>query len=86
VPWLQLPLVAETLERGDRRHWHGGRLLERQVAGLHGDRVPDTDVLGQGAAPAAEDLVPRLNVPDVSADRFHRPGEVDSQSGALRLA
>src|SRR6516162_8609066 len=37
LPWLKPSLVAEPLQRGDRGHRRGGRLLEGDAAWLAGD-------------------------------------------------
>src|SRR6266508_4488088 len=74
----KLPVVAQTLERGERCDRHGRRLLERQVRRLSRDFHRHGDVLGERSASAlsAEDVVTRVKVGDVLADRFHRPREV----------
>ena len=82
VPRLDLPLVAKALQRGERRHGHGRRLLERHVRRLRHDRslLANAHVLGEGAVSPAEHLVTRSKLRDVLADRLHRPGEVDAES------
>ena len=83
LPWLNLPLVAKPLQCGERRHRDGRRLLQRQVGRFRRDCVANAHVLGEGSVPRAEYLVTRSKLCDVSADRFLRPREVDSQSVAL---
>src|SRR3989442_12186743 len=75
LPWLNLPLVAKTLQRGERRHGHGRCLLERHVCRLrhHCSILANTDVLGECATPPAEHLVTRSKLRDVLPDRFPLP-------------
>src|SRR5215211_1607413 len=86
LPRLDLPLVAEALQGGERRDGHGRRLLEREAGGLRRDSDANVHVLGEGSGPAAEDLVTGPELRDVLADRFHRPREVDAEPALPRLA
>src|SRR6266571_4486922 len=60
LPRLELSLVAQTLERGERRRRHGRRLFERQVSRLQCDGASaSAGVLRECAALRAEHLVTR---------------------------
>ena len=84
---LKLAFVAKALERGDCRGGYGRRLFEGHVGRLQRHRSRASGhVLREGAAPRAEDLVTRLKVGDVPADRLDRPGKVAAHQAGLRLA
>ena len=84
LPGLQLAVVAERLERCDRRDRNGGRLLERHVGRLrHEPHLPGRCVLGPRARPRAEHLVARLELRDVAADRFDATGEIGAHARVL---
>ena len=87
LPRLELSLVAQTLERGERRRRHGRRLFERQVSRLQCDGASaSAGVLRECAALPAEHLVTRLKLAHVATDRFDRPREVAAEEPGLRLA
>ena len=71
---LDLALVAQTLQGGDRRDGNGGRLLKGDVGRFQRDGAirANTHILGEGAVPPAEYLVARLELRHVPADCFDR--------------
>ena len=82
---LHLPVVAEPLQRRERRDRHGGRLLEREVRRL--GRYPPVhraNDLGKRAGVRAEDLVTGPEALDVLADGLDDPREVVSDQARLR--
>ncbi len=69
-------LVAERLDRRDRSHRDGGRLLERQVGRLLGNRILHAHVLGEGTRATAVDLVAHREVGHGLADCLDHAREV----------
>ena len=63
-------------------------MLEGHVGGLERQCpiLADSDVLGEGAASAAEHLIPRSKPLHVPADRFDRPCKIDAHSCGRRCA
>src|SRR5712692_8932663 len=81
LPGLNVTFVAKTLQRCDRRHSHGARLLEGDVRRFRHD-CPirwNGHVLGVGLARPAEHLISRLKLLYVSAGRLNRPCKVSAQ-------
>ena len=73
-------MVAEPLQRGERRERDRRRLLERQVRGLPVDRLARDHVLGERAAVAAVYLVAGREAVHAAADRLDDAGEVAAES------
>ena len=83
---LKSAAVAQPLEgrqSGDRK---GGRVLEGHLCRLEGGCLLDAGVLRKRSVRDPEDVIPRLEVGDVLADRLHRAGEVDADRRGLRPA
>jgi hypothetical protein len=77
VPRLNPPLIAKTLQVGERRHWHRSGFLERQLFRLPDQgRLGSARILGKGSAARAENRVARLEPGHVPAHHFHLAGHV----------
>jgi len=83
---LKLPVVAQSLQRRERRHGDGCCLLEGQVRRLPRDRLLHADVFGERSVRHTEGVFTRPNALDVLADRFHRAGEIAADRRRLRPA
>ena len=86
---LDLALVAQALQCGDRRDRHGRSLLERHVGGLQRDaRGSRARRRTRRHAPSAPPNTssPGLKLRDVLADGFDGAGEVDADARVLRRA
>jgi hypothetical protein len=76
-----LAVAAQALQRGDRRHRDGGRLLERQAGGLRrqGGRWHQ-GVFGEAAVPVVQevgiDLIAGLEPGDQIVECFRRGGGI----------
>src|SRR5512140_2019871 len=81
LPGPDLSIVAKTLQGRESRHGHRRRFFKRQIGWFqHQSILSDTNKLGESSeAPAAEDFVPRLKLPDVAADRFDLPRDIRSE-------
>src|SRR5438309_9014077 len=73
LPWLNLSLIAKTLQRRDCRHRHRSSLLKCHVSRLqHYSSIRETTyVLSQGSVFAAEHVVAWLEHCDVLTNRFN---------------
>jgi hypothetical protein len=81
-------VVAKALQRGDRRHRHGGRLLKRQLGGLGRHDVHwHRGVFGEAPVPVVKeigiDLIARLEPGDAAAGRLDLPGNVYAEDLVL---
>jgi hypothetical protein len=71
LPRLNLPHVAQSLERGGAGGGNGRRLLEGEVRRLGRNLVRSSGrVLGEGAVAGAEHLIARLEPRHILADRL----------------
>src|SRR6266567_155387 len=83
LPWLNLSLVAKTLQGGESRQGHRSNLLKRRVIRFQDQcRWGSICILGKGPAAQAEDRVARLELRYVTAGRFDlarhiTPGSID---------
>jgi len=74
LPWLDLALIANSLEGGECGHPNGRGLLEREVGRLERKVVlSSTRILGKGAFAPAEYLITWLKLLHVLADRLDLP-------------
>src|SRR2546423_4116318 len=80
LSWLNVSLVAQTLQGGDCRHRDGRGFLERQPGGFQRDCLfRNRNILGKSAKATRgyvpEYLIPGLKLRDVAAHRFNPPRE-----------
>src|SRR5256714_4201215 len=80
LAWLNVSLVAQTLQGGDGRHRDGRGFLERQPGGFQRDCLfRNRNILGKSAKATRgyvpEDLITGLKLRDVAAHRFNPPRE-----------
>ncbi len=84
---LDPPVVAHSLQRGERRDRNGSSLLEGEIHRLGCELAgPDADVLRERAVADAVHLVALRETSHVVADGFDRSGEAPPRVGVLPLA
>src|SRR5262249_15285353 len=83
---LDVPAVTQSLQRGLSRDRNRRGLLKGDVHRLRDDRLARTDVFGEGAVAAAEDLVAGRQVRPLRTDPLHDAREVDPEDRLLRAA
>src|SRR5206468_8923236 len=84
-------VIAQTLQRRQRGHWYGRRLVEREVGRFQlQEAIRDGYVFSKSAKPVSEEgpehLVTWLELRDVLTDRFDLPCHVGTKDTVLRLA
>jgi len=78
---LDLSCIAQTLQRGECRYRDGRCCLKREIGRFHHHGIfTSTHIFGKSAQPPPKDFIPWLKLRDGAADRFHPPGDVNSES------
>jgi hypothetical protein len=81
LPWLDLPLIAKSLEGGECGHPNGRGLLEREVGRLRREVVlSSTRIFREGTFAPAEYLITWLKLLHVLADRLDLPRDIVSRN------
>src|SRR4051794_17191234 len=77
---LNLSLVTKTLQRGNRRNRHSGRLLEGHIGWLAYDSSigQHTNVFRKGSIPPTENFIASLEARDTFANGFNCAGIIDT--------
>jgi hypothetical protein len=87
LPWLDPAGVAQRLEGGEPGDGHGRGLLEGEVGRLQRQlALGHRGVLGKGSVAPAEDLITRLQLGHVAADRLNAAGHVEAWNRVLWFA
>src|SRR6266581_8933850 len=84
LPWLNLSLIAETLQCSDCRNRDGRSLLKRYIGRFQRQSIfSGTRVLGKGSIARAEHLVVRFELRYIFANRFNPPRYVSANFRAF---
>src|SRR5947209_5205239 len=85
LTWLKLSNIAKTLQGGQSRDRHAGRLLEGKEMGLgRQGGLTCTGAFGEGAFPRTEDEVTWLERRDAAAHRDDLTGQINAWAAGFK--